>query len=85
MSGPGALWYALLIGVVVLSWASRLIESETRAGLEEAASVSAVGAFVAMEYLHWQWVAYGLLTFAIVLFGVATARRLRPLSRTRGA
>jgi lipoprotein signal peptidase len=84
MSEPSALWYALLIGVVVLSWASRFIESETPAGLEEAVSVSAVGAFVAMEYLHWQGPAYGLLAFAIVLFVVATTRRVRRLTRARG-
>jgi hypothetical protein len=45
--------------------------------------VAAVGAFVAMEYFHWPWIADGLLAFAIVLFCVATARRLRRLATRR--
>lgn len=85
MSEPSALWYVLLIGVVVLSWASRLVESDTRAGLEEAVSLAAIGAFVAMEYLHWPWLSYVLLAVAIVVFCVATVRRLRRLPKSRGA
>jgi len=84
MSEPSTLWYVLLIGVVALSWASRLIESDTHAGLEEALSLSAVGAFVAMEYLHWTMFASGLLTFAIILFCVATVRRVRRMNRAQG-
>lgn len=77
MSDPSPLWYGLLIGVVVLSWLSRLVESNAPRGLEEGVSVAAVASFVAMEYLHWQAASYILLLGATTLFVFALSQRLR--------
>jgi hypothetical protein len=84
MSDPSPLWYGLLIGVVALSWLSRLVESGAPRGLEEGVSVAAVASFVAMEYLHWHVVSYIFLLGAIVLFLAALYTRIRRRHRGGG-